>query len=206
MTLPLRWIDPPTTSFVLRDADRNTAWLYASWTDREDISQYVRIAIIAAEDQRFPDHYGLDFVELEKTLLQQGGPKRGASTITQQLIKNLYLWPEKSLIRKGLEAWLALALELFVPKQRILELYLNVVEFGSGVYGVGQAAPSFFQKTPANVNRVEASLLAAVLPNPKKLRVDKPSSYVYERAQDIRFGIGRLGGPAYLKRLQPATD
>lgn len=204
VTLPLRWLNPPTTSFVLRDDARESLWL-EHWVPADHISPHMYISVVAAEDQRFPDHYGLDMVELKKVLFADGGPGRGASTITQQLIKNLYLWPDRSLIRKGVEMWLALALELFVPKQRILELYLNVVEFGPEVYGVSEAAKVFFNKEPDDINRVEASLMAAVLPNPKRMSVKKPSPYVYERAQDIRFSIGRLGGIRYLDRLHSRT-
>jgi monofunctional glycosyltransferase len=162
----------------------------------------MQMAVIASEDQKFPHHYGFDFEQLRKVLLASGGPSRGASTISQQLTKNIYLWSGKSIFRKGVEAYITIFVELLLPKQRILELYLNVVEFGSGVYGIQQASDVYFKKTPDELSRVEASLLAAVLPNPKKMQAHKPSPYVYDRALDIRFAIRNLGGVGYLDSLK----
>jgi monofunctional biosynthetic peptidoglycan transglycosylase len=202
LVLPLRWQNPATTMFVFNDSSVESVWVYQRWSHISDISEMMQLAVIASEDQKFPQHFGFDFVELKKALLQSGGPTRGASTITQQLVKNLYLWKGKSIFRKAIEAYMTLVVEMLLPKERILELYLNVVEFGSGVYGVEQAAAVFFDKTPQKLNRVEASLLAAVLPNPKKLLVSKPSPYVYNRALDIRFSMRALGGLGYLQRLK----
>ncbi|MCB1742677.1 MAG: transglycosylase domain-containing protein, partial [Gammaproteobacteria bacterium] len=123
------------------------------------------------------------------------------STITQQLAKNLYLWPGRSLLRKGLEAGLTLLIELCWPKRRILEVYLNVVEFGPGVYGVGAASQHFFGKHPRALSMREASLLAAVLPNPKRLSVARPSAYVARRARAIERGVRNLGGESWLPWL-----
>lgn len=202
LVLPLRWVNPVTTAFVLRDDTVASIWVYERWVGLEDISLQVQLAVIASEDQKFPQHYGFDFSELKKALSQPGGPKRGASTISQQLVKNIYLWKGKSIFRKGIEAYLTLFVEMLLPKERVLELYLNVVEFGAGIYGIGAAGDTFFNKTPKQLNRVDASLLAAVLPNPKKLLVAKPSPYVYNRALDIRFAMRALGGVGYLKRLK----
>ncbi len=201
LVLPLRWFNPVTTSFILQDAAIESPWVYRQWSDLENISPYLRIAVIASEDQRFPDHYGIDFIELKKALSVQGGPKRGASTVTQQLVKNLYLWSGQGYVRKSIEAYLAIALELFLPKQRILEIYLNVIEYGQGVYGVRHASSEFFNKTPEKLSRIDASLLAAILPSPKKYSAVKPSPYIYNRALEIRFSMGNLGGVSYLKRL-----
>jgi len=205
VVLPLRWFNPITTSFILSDDSVNSVWVYQDWVVLDDIAPMMQMAVIASEDQKFPDHYGFDFDQLQKVLSQTGGPSRGASTITQQLVKNIFLWSGKGLFRKGVEAYLTLFMELLVPKERILELYLNVVEFGSGVYGVERASEFYFQKTPAQLNRVEASLMAAVLPNPKQLKINKPSAYVYDRALNIRFAIRNLGGVEYLKELR-ATE
>jgi monofunctional biosynthetic peptidoglycan transglycosylase len=202
LVLPLRWLNPLTTTFVLRDDDVASVWVYRQWTSIDDISPMMQMAVIASEDQRFPNHYGFDFSELKKVIVQQGSPKRGASTISQQLVKNLYLWSGKSVFRKLIEAYMTIFVEVLLPKQRILELYLNVVEFGSGVYGVDQASKKFFNKKPKHLNRVDASLLAAVLPNPKKMLVNKPSAYVYDRALDIRFAMRRLGGVSYLRKIR----
>lgn len=198
LTLPLRWLNPPTTAFILFDADAQSAQMRQHWTPLNDIAASMPIAVVASEDQRFPTHFGFDFSSIWKALHEDDGPVRGASTISQQLAKNLYLWSGRSLFRKGVEAWFTLLIELTWPKERILEVYLNVVEFGPGVYGVGQASETFFGKSPSQLTRVEASLLAAVLPNPKRLSAQRPSTYVYRRAYDIRNAIRYLGGPSYL--------
>ncbi len=190
-----------TTSFVLQDDSVTSIWVYQRWTSIERIAPMMQMAVIAAEDQKFPQHFGFDFKELKKVIVHQGGPKRGASTITQQLAKNLYLWSGKSIFRKAVEAYMTLFMEMLLPKKRILELYLNVVEFGPGIYGVDSAATYFFNKSPKKLSRVDGSILAAVLPNPKKMSAKAPSAYVYERALDIRFAIRSLGGVAYLKKL-----
>ncbi|MFT7387074.1 MAG: monofunctional biosynthetic peptidoglycan transglycosylase [Candidatus Endobugula sp.] len=204
--LPLRWFNPMTTCFILSDDNVESVWIYQRWVALDNVAPMMQMAVIASEDQKFPEHYGFDFDQLKKVLSQSGGPTRGASTITQQLVKNIYLWPGKGLFRKGVEAYLTLFLELLIPKERILELYLNVIEFGSGVYGVKHASDVFFQKIPSQLNRVEASLMAAVLPNPKQLHINKPSSYVYDRALNIRFAIRNLGGVGYLGKLEPAKN
>lgn len=200
--LPLRWLNPATTAFVLQDSVVESVWVFKRWSSINEISPVMQMAVIAAEDQRFPEHNGFDFVELKKALSQPGGPKRGASTISQQLVKNLFLWSGKSIFRKLIEAGITMYVEWLVPKERILELYLNIIEFGPGIYGVQDASKQFFGKKPEQLNRIDASLLAAVLPNPKTMRVDQPSPYVYERALDIRFAIRNLGGTAYLKEIQ----
>ncbi len=202
LVLPLRWLNPVSTSFMLRDDMVSSAWIYQNWTTIDNIAPVMQIAVIASEDQKFPQHNGFDFKELNKVLRQKGGPKRGASTITQQLVKNIYLWQGQSITRKLVEAYFTIWVEVLLPKERILELYLNVIEYGHGVYGITQASDVFFAKTPSELNRIEASLLAAVLPNPKKMLVQNPSPYVYSRAVDIRFSIRRLGGEKYLEWLQ----
>lgn len=202
LVLPLRWLNPVTTTFILNDESVASVWIYQQWTTLENISPMMQMAVIASEDQKFPSHYGFDFEQLKKVLSQKNGPTRGASTITQQLTKNIFLWPERSLLRKGVEAYLTLFIELLLPKERILELYLNVVEFGSGVYGVQAASAQFFDKPPSELNRVDASLMAAVLPNPKTLKIDEPSAYVYDRALNIRFSMRNLGGTQYLQTLR----
>ncbi|MGS2717199.1 monofunctional biosynthetic peptidoglycan transglycosylase [Eionea flava] len=201
LVLPLRWLNPATTSFILSDESVDSVWIYQQWTDIEDIAPMMQMAVIASEDQKFPKHYGFDFEQLQIVLSQSGGPKRGASTISQQLTKNIFLWSSRSVFRKGVEAYLTVFVELLMPKSRILELYLNVVEFGPGIYGVQAASQSFFDKAPSQLNRIDASLLAAVLPNPKVLDVAKPSAYVYDRALNIRFAIRNLGGTRYLGNL-----
>lgn len=172
--------------------------LRANWVPINTISPALAVAVVASEDQKFPDHFGFDIEAIQSALSEDRGRMRGASTLTQQLAKNLYLWPGRSLFRKGLEAWLTLWIEITWSKQRILEVYLNVVEFGPGVYGVGEASKTFFNKSPAELTRHEAALLAAVLPNPKQLSADRPSPYVYQRARAIQEAMSYLGGDNHL--------
>jgi monofunctional biosynthetic peptidoglycan transglycosylase len=161
------------------------------------------LAVVAAEDQRFPKHWGFDFASIADAVEEQGerGHLRGASTITQQVARNLFLWQGRSYLRKGLEAYFTVLLELLWPKRRILEVYLNIAEFGEGNFGVGAGAQAFFGKHPIELRTSEAALLAAVLPNPNRLRVRNPSAYVRGRASWVESQMTQLGGSAYLKDL-----
>lgn len=198
--LILRWVDPPTTSFMLQH--RLKAWwnsrdhhrISHRWEDWKNISRDAPLAVVAAEDQKFPDHWGFDQESIAQAWEERrkGIRYRGASTITQQVAKNLFLWPGHSFIRKGVEAYFTVLIELFWPKRRILEVYLNIAEFGNGVYGVGAASRKYFRKTPRRLRRGECALLAAVLPNPKRLRLDQPSNYMHRRAASIIFEMTRL--------------
>ncbi len=201
LTLPLRWVNPGVTAFVLADENIKSLNLRDKWASYDEVAPQVFLAVIAAEDQKFPNHFGFDFESLKKALLEGRTKPRGASTITQQLAKNLYLWSGRSIIRKGIEAWLTLWLEIFLPKERILELYVNVVEFGSGIYGIGEAGEKFYSVSPQQISLFQASTLAAVLPNPKRYLVATPSSYVYQRAKNIRSSMRALGGVGYLNKL-----
>ena len=208
IVVALRWFDPPTTSFMLLDriAASNAGKQYTRryrWIDAGAISSQMKVAVIAAEDQHFPDHFGFDLDSINDAFddMQSGRRVRGASTISQQVAKNLFLWPGQHWIRKGLEAYFTVLIEVFWPKQRILEVYLNVAEFGAGVFGVGAASEMFFGKSPAQLNAYDAALLAAVLPSPKRMRVNAPSAYVRSRQQWIMSQMRGLGGPALLERL-----
>ncbi len=201
LSLPLRWINPPITAFVLSDEKVKSLNLRDKWVTYSEVSPQFFLAVIAAEDQKFPDHFGFDFESLKKALSEKRSKRRGASTITQQLVKNLYLWSGRSIVRKGIEAWLTLWLEVFLTKERILELYVNVVEFGPGVYGVGTASEQFYGVSPRRMSLFQASTLAAVLPSPKRYLAEAPSDYVYDRAHDIRQSMRALGGIGYLKEL-----
>jgi len=202
LTLPLRWLNPVTTSFIVRD-DSGRVPVFQEWRAWGQLGSAAPLAVVAAEDQRFADHFGFDFGSIRKSLddAENGGNLRGASTISQQVAKNLYLWSGRSFPRKGLEAWLTLNLELFLPKRRILELYLNVAEFAPGVYGVAAASSYFFGKTPAALTDREAALLAAVLPNPARLQVERPSAYVRERQAWIFGQMQRLRRERWLAAL-----
>jgi monofunctional biosynthetic peptidoglycan transglycosylase len=184
--LALRWVAPPFTSFMLEQAVPLAKVDYR-WVDGNAISINAAQAAIAAEDQRFLDHHGIDFVSLDRALAdyRDGDGMRGASTITQQVAKNLFLWQGRSIARKGLEAYFALLIELLWSKQHILETYLNVAEFGPGVFGVEAAAQRFFGVPASRLTASQAGLLAAVLPNPHRFNVARPSDYVLSRQEWI---------------------
>ena len=185
--------------------DRDFAYRNAyQWIDLERISAHAAIAVIAAEDQLFPFHAGFDLKSIREAVRSSSNPRkrvRGASTISQQVAKNLFLWPGRSWLRKGLEAWFTVLIEALWPKERILEAYLNLAEFGRGTYGVEAAARRFYRKSAGRLTRRESATLAAVLPNPKVYRVDRPSRYVLARRDRILGQMRALGGPAYLDQL-----
>jgi monofunctional biosynthetic peptidoglycan transglycosylase len=204
--LLLRWVDPPTSSFMLI---RRGEALFAGdgdfrlryqWRDADQISRHLPIALVAAEDQKFPEHHGFDFEAIERAYQsnQRGGRVRGGSTISQQVAKNLYLWSGGGYLRKALEAWYTMLIELLWPKQRILEVYANIAEFGDGVYGAEAAAQAFFRKPASRLTPAESARLAAVLPNPRRYNAARPGPYVSRRARAIERQVRNLGGPAYL--------
>jgi len=206
----LRWVDPPTTAFMLRDridafvtAERGYAFQY-EWRDWPEISRHAAVGVIAAEDQAFPLHDGFDFKQIDKALAdrERGRRMRGASTITQQVAKNLFLWPGQSWFRKGLEAGITVLIELAWPKRRILEVYLNVAEFGRGTWGVQAASRRYFGRDADRLTRSQAALLAAVRPAPKRYSVVAPGPYVRKRQAWIERQMKSLGGPAYLAGLE----
>lgn len=204
----LRFVPPPLSAVMVEDwtgakaaGDRAFVLRYR-WTPWEQVAPTLPIALIAAEDQRFPFHHGFDFDAIQRALAaaDDGARLRGANTISQQVAKNLFLWNGRSFVRKGLEAWFTMLIETLWPKRRILEVYLNIAEFGDGIYGAGAASETFFHTTPARLDARQAALLAAVLPNPARLRVDRPSPYVLRRAAWIQRQANQLGGAAYLPR------
>jgi monofunctional biosynthetic peptidoglycan transglycosylase len=203
----LRWIRPLTTSFMVQRyfvpaaTGRACERISYPWVAWDDISPHVPMAVVAAEDQLFFRHAGFDFQSMADAIGERRGdePVRGASTITQQVAKNLFLWPGRSWARKALEAYLTVLIELSWPKRRILEVYLNVAQFGPCTFGVAAASAEFFGKRAASLTAAEAALLAAVLPNPTVFRADRPSRQVRERAAWIRRQVGRLGGTAVLQ-------
>ena len=192
-----RWLPVPLTSFMIQD-DGPTMHDWVAWPE---ISRQAAVAVIASEDQHFLEHSGFDFEAIDKawTAAKRGRRLRGASTISQQVAKNLFLWPGQSWLRKGFEAWFTLWIEWLWPKQRILEVYLNSAEFGRGIWGVEAASQHFFHKPAVRLNRNEAALLAAVLPNPKRFRVDHPSPYVQQRQAWILRQMSMLGGTRMLE-------
>jgi monofunctional biosynthetic peptidoglycan transglycosylase len=203
-----RSVAPPTSAFMLRShfADPATGQpcerVEQRWVDWEEISPHVPIAVVLAEDQRFRQHRGFDFRSIAEAVKErEEGRVRGASTISQQLAKNLFLWPGRSPLRKGLEAWFTVWIELTWPKRRTLEVYLNVAQFGPCIFGVEAASRRFFDAGAAELEPEQAALLAAVLPNPLRLRAHDPGPYARERTAEILELMERLGRSAYLRGL-----
>ena len=214
VVLALRWLPPPTSAFMVQRQAQ--AWwagdrsfrLRHDWRPWDEVSPDLRIAVVASEDQKFPQHNGFDWDAIDAAMEHNKESRRvrGASTISQQTAKNLFLWPGRSWVRKGLEAWFTVLMETLWPKRRILEVYLNVAEFGDGVYGAEAASRTFFKKPASRLSRREAALLAAVLPSPRKLHADRPSRYVLGAAAWIERQAQQLGGPAYLAELEPKRE
>ena len=206
LVLLLRFVPIGYSGFMLQrqfqawSAGERDFRLRQRWVPRSQVSPALPIALVAAEDQKFPLHHGFDVEAIRDAIedAEDGERLRGASTISQQTAKNLFLWNGRSFVRKGLEAYFTVLIELCWPKQRIIEVYLNVAEFGDGIYGAAAASDVFFHKTPGALTPRESALLAAVLPNPRRLRVDKPSAYVQRRSAWIERQARQLGGPAYL--------
>ncbi|CAI1008355.1 monofunctional biosynthetic peptidoglycan transglycosylase [Serratia quinivorans] len=175
---------------------------HSDWVSMDDISPQMALAVMAAEDQKFPEHWGFDVAAIEKAFSHnERRPTRirGASTLSQQTAKNLFLWDGRSWLRKGLEAGLTSGIELVWTKRRILTVYLNIVEFGDGVFGVEEASQRYFNKPAKRLTASEAALLAAVLPNPHRFKADAPSGYVIQRQQWIMRQMRQLGGEGFLK-------
>ena len=204
--LSLRWINPPFSAFMAQA--QLAAWAgrdsnYASrhtWVDLDRISPNLPLAVVASEDQKFPEHWGFDVEAIERAyaLNLHSHKVRGASTISQQVAKNLFLWSGRSYFRKALEAYFTLLIESLWPKRRILEIYLNIAEFGTGTYGAEAAAQRFFHKSASRLTRDDAAVLAAVLPNPQRFSASAPSRYVQQRREWILGQMQALGGPEML--------
>ncbi|MEO9522292.1 monofunctional biosynthetic peptidoglycan transglycosylase [Marinobacter alexandrii] len=198
----LRFVNPPTSSFMLgHRLSLPDQALYQRWVPLSEISPWMPLAVVASEDQRFPEHWGVDFAAIRTALAEYeaGEGLRGASTITQQTAKNLFLWNGRSFVRKALEAGLALGIEGLWPKKRIMEVYLNIAEFGPGVYGVEAASRRYFGVSASQLSSIQSARLAAVLPNPKSLSAIAPSAYVWERVSWIRGQMAQLSGLNYLR-------
>jgi monofunctional biosynthetic peptidoglycan transglycosylase len=218
--LVLRFIDPPFSAFMVArqfEAVGTGDWSFRiayAWRDLDAIAPSLPVSLVAAEDQNFAAHHGFDFKAIEKARAhnqrmieraeRRGTPVRrlrGASTITQQTAKNLFLWQGRSWIRKGLEAWYTVLLETLWPKSRILEVYANVAEFGDGTYGAQAASRRFFGKDAARLTPAEAARLAAVLPSPRRYDAARPGPYVQRRSAAIQRQARQIGGTAWLRTL-----
>ncbi|WP_370687711.1 monofunctional biosynthetic peptidoglycan transglycosylase [Pedobacter deserti] len=197
-----RFVNPPITILMIqrnaeRDSQSKPVKMQKKWRDLEDISVHMRNAVIAAEDQRFLTHWGFDLKAIENayTTNKKGKRLKGGSTITQQTAKNVFLWPGRSWIRKGFEAYFSVLIEVLWSKKRILEVYLNVIEMGDGIYGAEAASQSYFDKSSNKLTRAQAALIAACLPNPRRWSPKKPTSYILRRQYLIMKNMRRLGIP-----------
>ena len=202
--LALRLFNPPTSAFMERferSSGRSGVYL---WVDWEDISPQLPLAVMAAEDQRFPKHFGIDLEQIRDALQanENRATPRGASTITQQTIKNLFLTPDRSYMRKATEAWLAIWMELLVPKKRILEIYLNVAQLGPREFGAEAASRRHFGITAASLSARQSALLAASLPTPSVSSPGEPSEYLFGRADFLLDQMWRLEQQDYLGQIE----
>lgn len=204
-----RWVPIPSSAFIYHQNALHKAEpkVYSSasyeWIDWKDIPSDLVLAVITAEDQRFPTHWGVDLIELRKAIMNREGASsiRGASTITQQVAKNLFLWNGRSYIRKGVEVFISLSLELVWSKQRILEVYLNVAQFAPVTFGVKAASKKIYGKAPKELTKEECAMLASVLPTPAKSNALEPSATLQKRHAWILEHMEKLGGVTYLNRL-----
>lgn len=200
LVLSMRWIDPPSSAFILKR--QYDLWVSGSservrqqWVDSAHIAPSLKLAAIAAEDQRFPEHWGFDLHAIASAVQERAnnGRVRGASTISQQVAKNLFLWSGRSWLRKGLETYFALLIELCWSKQRILEVYLNIAQFGPSVFGAEAASWMYFNQSADRLSAHQAARLAAVLPNPNLWKVHAPSAYIHGRVFWIEGQMAQLG-------------
>jgi monofunctional biosynthetic peptidoglycan transglycosylase len=199
--LAFRWLPVPTSAFMLyrhfEDASDQKTFkpIRYEWVSYAEISPYASKAVIASEDQKFYRHRGFDVEAMKKAMLnnEKGKKVRGASTISQQVAKNLFLIPARSYVRKGVEAWFTFLIERFWTKERILEVYLNIAEFGDHLFGINEASYKYFSVPPNQLKPAQAALLAATLPNPLIYRANRPSTYVFKRQQWILRQMRNLG-------------
>ncbi|MEI7663293.1 MAG: monofunctional biosynthetic peptidoglycan transglycosylase [Bacteroidota bacterium] len=201
-----KFVNPPVTPLMVirlveQATEGQTVRLKKQWVTLGDISPSLPLAVIASEDNLFFEHSGFDFESIEKAREfnkeKQGKKVRGASTISQQTAKNVFLWGQRSWIRKGVEAYFTVLIEFIWGKKRILEVYLNVIETGKGIYGVEEAARTNFGKPASQVSRGEAALIAAVLPNPLKWSPSSPTPYITGRQQWILWNMNNIGKLSY---------
>lgn len=196
------WVTPFMISRKIEAfrADEDTE-IHHDWESYENISKEAALAVIASEDQNFPNHWGFDFNEIYDAMTEKRKRVRGASTISQQVAKNVFLWHGRSFIRKGLEAYFTVLIEIIWNKERILEVYLNVAEMGKMTFGVEAASQRYYKKSAKNLTRSEAARIAAVLPNPIRFSIKNPSRYVLKRSGQISRQMRYLGGQKYLANL-----
>jgi len=201
--LAYKWIDVPGTPLMRIRASQSKGIIPIrhQWVSIDDISKNLQLAVVCSEDQRFIEHYGFDTKAIKKSIKEHSSGKqlRGASTISQQTAKNVFLWPHRSWIRKGLESYFTFLIETFWSKERILEVYLNSIEMGDHIYGAEAAAKFWFNKTAKNLNNQEAAAIAAILPNPRKYLADPPSTYIQKRKKWIISQMRNYGVLSFTK-------
>lgn len=198
------WVFPPPITLTQVGSLLGGHGLHKDWVSYEEMSPHAALAVMAAEDQLFPDHNGFDWKSIEKAMAynkRKPGRVRGASTISQQVAKNVFLWQGRSYLRKGLEVYFTFMIETLYSKQRIMELYLNVAEMGEGTFGIEAASQRYFGKPASRLSRAEAAKIAAALPNPKKYTVKPLSSYVSRRSGWIQRQMSNLEGDPDVQRI-----
>lgn len=204
LILLMRWVNPWGSMLMVERKIAN--WNITQqriWKDWDQISDNIKIAVIAAEDQQFANHWGFDFKAINRALNYNKNNRkiRGASTITQQVAKNIFLWSSRNWIRKGVESWFTVWIELIWSKQRTLEIYLNSVEWGEGIFGIEAASRHYFGVSAKQLTKEQASLLAAILPNPRKWSPVNPNILTQKKAQWILGQMENLDTKKYLKKL-----
>ncbi|MDH3560577.1 MAG: monofunctional biosynthetic peptidoglycan transglycosylase [Gammaproteobacteria bacterium] len=199
----LRWVTPPTSAVMLQRTLAEGRYQDYRWVPLDRVSPQAALAVVAAEDQKFPQHWGFDVEAIWNAARRnaRGDRLRGASTLTQQVARNLFLWQGRSYLRKGLEAWMTALLELVWPKRRILEVYLNIAEMGEHSFGIEAASRRHFGQSANQLSREQAALIAAILPSPRRYRISNPSAYTSERQVWILEQMELLGGTAYLQEI-----
>jgi len=211
-TLYLRWFPPFTTSLIIQrryntgyNADSTRPQIHAKWKSYSKISDHIKLAVIASEDQAFASHNGFDFSAMNSALksnLKRKSKLKGGSTISQQVAKNVFLWQQRSYLRKGVEAYYTFLIEMLWPKTRILEMYLNVAEWGDGIFGIEAAARHYYHKSANDLTKREAAALAAILPSPRRWNPKSKKGLVVVRTQRNLRAMKKIGGKGYLKSLE----
>jgi len=207
VVLLFRWVPVPFSSVMaqrqIEAVFTEEPYVEYKWYAMDEISPNMGLAAIAAEDQNFPNHFGFDLKAIQKAIdeANDGGRSRGASTISQQVAKNMFLWSGRSWVRKGLEVYFTVLIEVLWSKERILEVYVNIAEMGPNVFGVGAASLKYYQREPSKISKRQAATLAASLPNPRRYKVKNPSRYMISRRNWIMRQMDQLGGTALIKSL-----
>jgi len=207
LLIVFRFVNPASSAFMYSYVDNSLSSLFSSEDIKynpisiDKVSLYVPLAVIASEDQRFFEHFGFDFIQIEKAMKENEHRKRirGASTITMQVAKNLFLFPSKIFFRKAIEAYYTLLIELIWSKKRIIEVYINIAEMGKGIYGIQSASKIYYKKSPAKLTKLEAATIASILPNPRKRNPVKPSNYILYRRNKIMEQMDLIGGISFIK-------